>query len=229
MPGFDAIYKQTVTLFNRKDVNGVTFWYPSVISGVHLKIDRSIIISTYGEQAQDNAMLHIRYGGGDVIRLADGRAKVYMTPKVFRRSGDPERNITFAFGDNFDFIVSGEFSDELLGCVVKGENITASVSEKRWKCSRFGKTGSYVFTYSGTEWMYGGNPVNLASCGVTVTGTPATNDTITVKYSSAEGPFCDDDYKSGFFNHMNREYDEVFAITNCSKFNLIPHFEITAR
>ena len=39
----------------------------------------------------------------------------------------------------------------------------------------------------------------------------------------------DDDFKGGFFNYMNKTYDEVFAITNVSKFNLIPHFEITAK
>ena len=157
MPGFDAIYKQTVTLFNRKDVNGVTFWYATVLNGVHLKIDRSIIISTYGEQAADNAMLHIQYepSGDNAVVSVSGGSRIYMMPKVYRSSGDPDSNITFAFGDKFDFIYAG----------VYGES----------------------------------------------------------------GPFNDEDYKDGFFNYMNKTYDEVFAITNCSKFNLIPHFEITAR
>lgn len=157
MPGFDAIYKQVVTLFNRKDVDGVTYWYPSVISGVHLVIDKSIIISTYGEQAQDNAMLHIQYkvsGGDAVVETGDG-SKAYMMPKVFRAMGDPDKNITFAYGDNFDFIMSG--------------------------------------AYDGV------------------------------------GPINDEDYKNGFFNYMNKTHDEVFAITRVAKFNLIPHFEITAR
>jgi hypothetical protein len=158
MPGFDAIYKQTVTLFNRKDVDGVTFWYVSVLAGVHLKIDRAIMISTYGEQASDNAMLHIQYtpnGRDAVVKLADGSSRIYLPPKAFRSFGDPMENITFAFGDNFDFIIAGEHD---------------------------------LF-----------------------------------------GPINDEEYKSGFFNYMNKTYDNVFAITNCSKFNLIPHFEITAR
>ena len=153
MPGFDAIYKQTVTVFNRKDVDGVTYWYPTVLSGVHLVIDQSIIISTYGEQAQDNAMLHVMYKKVGKDAVIGG--KTYMTPKAFRASGDPSENITFSYGDNFDFIMSG--------------------------------------AYSGT------------------------------------GPINDTEYKHGFFNYMNKTYDEVFAITRVAKFNLIPHFEITAR
>ena len=158
MPGFDALYKQTVTLFNRVDVNGVTYWYPSVIAGVHLIIDRAIIISTYGEQATDNARLHIQYEpseDGAVVTLADGSKRTYMTPKTFRASGDPDENITFSFGDNFDFIMEGMYSEP--------------------------------------------------------------------------GPINDEAYKSGFFNYMNKNFDNVFAISSVSKFNLIPHFEIAAK
>lgn len=152
MPSFDAIYKQTVTLFNRVDYDGTVLWYPTVLENVHLVVDRSIIISTYGEQAQDNAKLHIRYApssGGPVIG-----SKVYMQPKEFQRIGVPGKNITFAFGDEFDFFIEG---------------------------------------------LYDTDPIN------------------------------DDDYPKGFFNYMNKTYDNVFSITNVSKFNLIPHFEITAR
>lgn len=157
MPGFDAIYRQIVTVFNRKEEYGETIWHPSVIYGVHLIIDRSIIVSTYGEQASDNAKLHIRYtpsSEGAKILTGAGR-KIYLPPKEFAAMGNPAENITFAFGDNFDFIFDGEYSELV--------------------------------------------------------------------------PIADDDYKSGFFNYMNKTYDNVFAITNCSKFNLIPHFEIVAR
>ena len=153
MPGFDALYRQTITLFNRKEVDGKTYWYPTVLEGVHLVLDQSIIISTYGEQAQDNAMVHIMYQKSGADAIVGG--KVYMTPKVFRASGDPTFNITFGYGDNFDFIMSGAYEDI--------------------------------------------------------------------------SPVDDTMYKHGFFNHMNKLYDEVFAITRVAKFNLIPHFEITAR
>ena len=157
MPGFDALYKQTVTLFNRKQMSGATYWYVSVLDGVHLIIDRAAIISTYGEQATDNAKLHIRYspsGEDAVVQTRDG-GKVYLKPKAFRAADDVSENITFGFGNEFDFIMAGVYPDE--------------------------------------------------------------------------GPICDDDYKSGFFNHMNKTYDDVFAISSVSKFNLIPHFEIAAK
>lgn len=155
--GFEAIYKQTVTLFNRKIVGEKTYWYPVVIPNVHLIIDRSIIISTYGEQSQDNAKLHIRYApnGDDAVIAIDGGSRVYMLPKAYRASGDTGTNITFAFGDDFDFIMDGAWN----------------------------------------------------------------GDTV----------IDDDEYPKGFFNYMNKTYDNVFAITTVAKFNLIPHFEITAK
>lgn len=39
-------------------------------------------------------------------------------------------------------------------------------------------------------------------------------------------PIADDDYVDGFYNHVNDEYDYVFAITSVAKYTTIPHFEI---
>lgn len=36
----------------------------------------------------------------------------------------------------------------------------------------------------------------------------------------------DDDYLDGFYDHMNKEHDYVFAITSVAKYSAIPHFEI---
>lgn len=46
-----------------------------------------------------------------------------------------------------------------------------------------------------------------------------------------KGNIDDDVYMNygGFFNYMNKNYDMVFAITGVSKFDLLPHFRITAR
>lgn len=151
--GFEQIYKQTVTVFNRVKSNDDTFWYPTVIENVHLITDRSIIISTYGEQSADNAKLHIRYKPVSGSAVVNG--KTYMPPKQFRAEGTPGGNITFAFGDDFDFIMEGAYSEA--------------------------------------------------------------------------GPIDDAAYKNGFYNYMNKTYDNVFAITSVSKFNLLPHFEISAR
>lgn len=39
-------------------------------------------------------------------------------------------------------------------------------------------------------------------------------------------PIADDDYIDGFYNHVNDEYDYVFAVTSVAKYTAIPHFEI---
>lgn len=42
-------------------------------------------------------------------------------------------------------------------------------------------------------------------------------------------PIADDDYVDGFYNHVNDEYDYVFAITSVAKYTAIPHFEIMGK
>lgn len=42
-------------------------------------------------------------------------------------------------------------------------------------------------------------------------------------------PIVDDEYTDGFYNHMNIEYDYVYAITSVASYTLIPHFEVLAK
>lgn len=157
MPGFDAIYKQTVTLFNRirdaytEDV----VWYPTVLHGVHLVVDKSSAWGMQGGRETDNVRLHVRYAvSGDSVLVG---GKPWHEPKAWRKLAAPETAITFGYGDDdFDFFIEGEFTD-------------------------------------------------------------------------IPGPISDDQFKNGFYNYMNANYDNVFAITSVSKYNLIPHFEIMAR
>lgn len=44
-----------------------------------------------------------------------------------------------------------------------------------------------------------------------------------------EEPVNDDDYIDGFYNYMNKEYDEVYAITSVGIFSVIPHLQITGK
>lgn len=46
--------------------------------------------------------------------------------------------------------------------------------------------GTYVFTYAGNSWQYGDYDVELATYGISYTGTPTVNDTISVEYTSGE-------------------------------------------
>ena len=42
-------------------------------------------------------------------------------------------------------------------------------------------------------------------------------------------PVDDAQYSRGFYDHMNRNYDDAYMITSVSRFDLIPHFQITGR
>lgn len=150
------MYTDTITLFNRyiSATDGV-LWYPTVIHGVDLNVDRAAIIAKYGAQSADNASLHIRYSvndnGAPVIAN-----RVYLLPKAWENQVNDElpRSITFAAGQDFDFFWVGEWSGE---AIIK-----------------------------------------------------------------------DEEYK-GFYDYMNRKYDQVYAITSAARYSVIPHFEIMGK
>ena len=43
------------------------------------------------------------------------------------------------------------------------------------------------------------------------------------------GTVSDLTYHDGFYNHMNRTYDNVYLITSVARYSVIPHFEVLAR
>lgn len=47
-------------------------------------------------------------------------------------------------------------------------------------------------------------------------------------YGSTE-PILDDDYKNGFYEYMEKNYDYVFSITAVAQYSTIPHFEIMGK
>lgn len=111
MPGFDALYKQTVTLFNRvASKSGDVVWYPRLLTGVHLITDHSATWNNYGGQQSDNVRLHVRY-----TPRADGRAviagKVYVNRKEWKELESVSGFITFSYGDDndFDFFMEGKY------------------------------------------------------------------------------------------------------------------------
>lgn len=147
------MFTDTITVFNSyvDSLKNVT-WYPTVIHGVNLIIDKAAIVAKYGAESKDNAVLNIHYQTVDGQIMVDG--KPYLPPKEWERQTNDKlpETITFASGVDFDFFMLGEY--------------------------------------------------------------PTTN------------PIADDDYVDGFYNHVNDEYDYVFAITSVAKYTAIPHFEI---
>ena len=127
-------------------------WYPTVLRGVNINVDKAAIVAKYGAESKDNAVLNVRFYTVKGKPFVDG--KEYLPPKEWENQTNDKlaETITFASGKDFDFFMLGE-------------------------------------------------------------------------YESAE-PIADDDYRDGFYNHINNNFDYVFSITSVAKYNVIPHFEI---
>lgn len=147
------MFDKTITLFNHYKSRLGDMWYPTVIRGVNLLIDKAAIMAKYGAESNDNAILNIHYQTVDGQIMVDG--KPYLPPKEWSNQINDKlpESITFASGKDFDFFMLGE--------------------------------------YGSTE------------------------------------PIADDDYMDGFYNHMNDNYDFVFAITSVGgPYTTIPTFQI---
>ena len=96
------MYSDTVTLFNRRHTRSGDTWYPTVLRGVNLNMDKGTITAKYGAESQDKAVLNVRLPA----------VKPWHTPKVWATLEDPAAGITFASGQYFDFFWAGEWPDE---------------------------------------------------------------------------------------------------------------------
>lgn len=88
---------------------------------------------------------------------------------------------------------TGAAIEEAATATFEGSSITAvTVTAATFGDKVDDTSGTYVFTYDGTAstWKYNGSAVALTGAGgygITVTGTPANNDTITVVYTAGNG------------------------------------------
>ena len=107
------MYKDTITLFNRypSKVNGDK-WYPTILHGVDVTMDRAALIKTMGIDTSDTVSLHVKYTKDNTgILIGDKR---YVLPKEYVKVS-PENvaeYITFKSGKEFDFFYVGEWADE---------------------------------------------------------------------------------------------------------------------
>ena len=104
------MYGDTVTLFNRyhSRVDGGT-WYPTILRGVDLNIDKAAILAKYGAESNDTAKLHVKYRQEPSgIYVAD---KPYLPPKEWDAQTNDRLalSLTFTGGDDFDFFYIGEW------------------------------------------------------------------------------------------------------------------------
>lgn len=103
------MHKDTITLFNRKPGprgQGDT-WYPTVITGCNLNIDRAAIIAKYGTDSQDKAVLFVRYSTDGENILVSG--KPWNSPKEWDGVWD-----SLTFGTDGDFFWQGEWLDGIV-------------------------------------------------------------------------------------------------------------------
>lgn len=104
------MYKDTVTLFNRKKGDVGDTWYPTVLRNVQLNMDRVAILAKYGAESADSAVLHIRYVQEGENKLVCG--KRWLPPKQWADLQDPSGSLTITTGTQFDFFWLGDWGSE---------------------------------------------------------------------------------------------------------------------
>ena len=103
------MYSGTVTLFNRYKSRLGDMWYPTIIHGVNIQIDKAAIIAKYGAESKDNAILNVKYHIVDSNVMVGN--KPYFPPKEWDRQTNDKlpETITVASGVDFDFFMLGEY------------------------------------------------------------------------------------------------------------------------
>lgn len=103
------MYNDTVTLFNRYQSRLGDTWYPTILHGVHLDMDKAAIIAKYGPESSDNAVLHVKYHIVDGNKMVGD--KLWLPPKEWDAQPNDSfsTTLTFTDGTDFDFFMLGEW------------------------------------------------------------------------------------------------------------------------
>lgn len=90
------MYKDTVTLFSLYQ----NVWYGTVIEQCDLNVDQAKILTRYGENSKNQALLHVKIEDGKVA------GKELVKPSNFDGS-----NFTINTGNDFSFFVEGAYGE----------------------------------------------------------------------------------------------------------------------
>lgn len=103
------MYSDTITLFNRYESRLGDMWYPTIIHGVNLQIDKAAIMAKFGSESNDKAILNIRYMNVNGQKKINGKA--YLPPKQWENQTNDmlTETVTFKSGTDFDFFMVGEY------------------------------------------------------------------------------------------------------------------------
>lgn len=103
------MYSETITLFNHHSDRLGDTWYPHLLTGVDLIVDRASVIAKYGPETASSAKLHIRYVNDENGISINGIP--YVPYKEWHGMTTDERNGKITFNtdsDNADFFVIGD-------------------------------------------------------------------------------------------------------------------------
>lgn len=143
------MYRDIVTVFNRTKTREGDIWYPTVIPGVNLNMDRGAIVAKYGEQSQDNCILNVRYKNlkKAYVNKADGGNFLDYESGVELDGGD---FFDYSSGDDFDGGTFADWADEVEE--LKARTITW-LSPKQW--ARQSDKSGYV-TFAPEDFFWAG-------------------------------------------------------------------------
>ena len=113
------MYDSTVTVVNRSGSEKKGFvWFPTVIDGVNLIVDKGAVTARTGLAEANKANLHIQYisVGGKVLVVG----KPYMLPKEWNTQSDEEKATSITFNEGCDFFIDGEYAEKV---IVEDESI----------------------------------------------------------------------------------------------------------
>lgn len=94
-------------MFNKyTDQTGEIYWYPHVLSGVDLIIDKAANVAKTGLDSADTANLHVKYHIADNSKMIGELP--WMPPREWEKqtNDDLPKSITF---DSGDFFMEGEY------------------------------------------------------------------------------------------------------------------------
>ena len=107
------MYDKTVTVFN-KFVNAQRkiYWYPHVITGVDLVVNKAANQAKTGLQDADKANLHVKYTLIDDAKII-GKLR-WLPPKEWRAQDVSQLQESITFTDGDDFFVQGDYPESVI-------------------------------------------------------------------------------------------------------------------
>ena len=159
------------------------------------------------------------YPKGDLGEINVNEVKEYIAENLVYEIGEDVEtskvtevcsNAMLADGNNGYALNVKISSGGSASAISSDAGLTVSVDSVLFQ-DKFGDdTESYVFTYVGTSWQYDSQDINIAECGISVVGTPAENDTITVNFTG--GTWTDFIAATTIADKYTTDINKIYAI-----------------